>query len=101
MFSVVAAGICTSISLETILLRIGKDRMPWIPALKTAGGMSLVSMLAMEFTENVVTLSLSDGMANPADSRFWFVTALSMLAGFIAPLPYNYIRLKRYGRACH
>jgi hypothetical protein len=89
----VTAGITTSILLETTLLRLGKDQLAWIAALRTACGMSLVSMLAMELTENLVT-SLSD-------PGFWAVTGLSMLAGFVAPLPYNYWRLKALGKACH
>ncbi|THV84789.1 hypothetical protein D6C77_09453 [Aureobasidium pullulans] len=95
------AGITTSILLETALLRYGKDQLAWKAAVQTACGMSLVSMLAMEFTENIVTLGLADGMMSPADVGFWTVTAASMLAGFLAPLPYNYFRLKFYGKACH
>ena len=63
--------------------------------------MSLVSMLAMEFTENIVTLGLSDGAISPAEPYFWSVTALSIVAGFLTPLPYNYARLKLYSKACH
>lgn len=66
--------------------------------------MSMVSMLAMEFTENVVTLGLSSFDAASMDvssGHFWLVTGLSMVAGFVAPLPYNYWRLKLYGKACH
>lgn len=102
------AGISTSILLETLLLRWGKDRLPWKFALQTACGMSLVSMLAMEFTENAVTLGFLSGDAGmmgmssgPGDARFWGVMALSMLAGWSAPLPWNYFRLRRWGRGCH
>lgn len=95
------AGITTSILLETTLLHYGKDELGWKAAVRTACGMSLVSMLAMEFTENTVTLGLADGMMGPADAGFWMMTATSMLAGFLAPLPYNYYRLKVYGKACH
>jgi hypothetical protein len=63
--------------------------------------MSLVSMLAMELTENLVTLGLVDSSMNLSDPSFWAVTGLSMCAGFVAPLPYNYWRLKALGRACH
>jgi hypothetical protein len=97
----VTAGISTSILLETVLLRLGKDRLAWSSAVRTACGMSLVSMLAMEFTENLVTLGLVDRSMSLADPQFWAVTAVSMLAGFLAPLPYNYWRLKALGKACH
>ena len=95
------AGISTSILLETVLLRLGKDRLPWIAAVRTACGMSLVSMLAMEFTDNLVTLGLVESSMSLGDPSFWAVTGLSMVAGFVAPLPYNYWRLKALGRACH
>jgi hypothetical protein len=100
-YSTVTAGITTSILLETTLLRLGKDQLAWIAALRTACGMSLVSMLAMELTENLVTLRLVDGSMSLSDPSFWAVTGLSMCAGFVAPLPYNYWRLKALGRACH
>jgi hypothetical protein len=97
----VTAGISTSILLETVLLRLGKDQLAWTAAVRTACGMSLVSMLAMEFTENLVTLGLVDKSMSLADPQFWAVTVVSMLAGFLAPLPYNYWRLKALGKACH
>jgi hypothetical protein len=97
----VGAGITTSILLETALLHLGKDRLPWGAAARTAMGMSLVSMLAMETTENMVTLGLSDASTSIASPGFWAITAVSMAAGFVAPLPYNYIRLKLWGKACH
>jgi hypothetical protein len=55
----------------------------------------------MELTENLVTLGLVDSSMNLSDPSFWAVTGLSMCAGFVAPLPYNYWRLKALGRACH
>jgi hypothetical protein len=32
---------------------------------------------------------------------FWGAAMLSIAAGFLAPLPYNYVRLRKYGKACH
>lgn len=95
------AGISTSILLETTLLHLGKDRLPWGAAAKTAMGMSMVSMLAMEFTENMVTLGLADASTSITSPTFWAITGVSMAAGFVAPLPYNYVRLKLWGKACH
>lgn len=97
----VAAGITTSIALETLLLRIGQDRLPLRAALHTACGMSLVSMLAMEMTENCVSLGFSFGEGYSTTTGFWTVTLVSMLAGYIVPLPYNYFRLKHWGKSCH
>lgn len=64
-------------------------------------GMSMVSMLAMEAAENAVDYHLTGGVISLEDPRFWMAAAVSMTAGFLAPLPYNYARLKRYGKACH
>ncbi|QPK66905.1 hypothetical protein CNBG_10092 [Cryptococcus deuterogattii R265] len=95
------AGISTSIMLETALLHLGKDRMLLTAAARTAFGMSLVSMLSMELTENLVTLGLSDNNMTLASKEFWLVMCVSMMAGYLVPLPYNYLRLKLWGKACH
>lgn len=101
MKSIVASGITTSIILETILLRRGADQLSWPAAARTAMGMSMVSMLAMETAENLVDYHLTGGMVNMADPMFWTAAATSIAAGYLAPLPYNYLRLRKYGRACH
>ncbi|KAN0096002.1 protein of unknown function (DUF4396) domain containing protein [Hyaloscypha variabilis] len=96
-----ASGIASSMSLETLLLRYGLDRLHWRAAVTTAAGMSLVSMLSMEAVENIVDYHLMGGIVNFTDPKFWAAAAVSSFAGFLAPLPYNYIRLRKYGRACH
>ncbi|PTU19710.1 hypothetical protein P175DRAFT_0503240 [Aspergillus ochraceoroseus IBT 24754] len=95
------SGITTSIFLETILLRHGVDKLSWPVAVRTAMGMSLVSMLAMETVENLVDYHLTGGVIALQEPRFWLAAALSIGAGFLAPLPYNYLRLRKYGKACH
>jgi hypothetical protein len=97
----VASGITTSIILETILLRRGADKLSWPMAARTAMGMSLVSMLAMEAAENLVDYHLTGGVVVLDDPKFWLAAAVSITAGFLTPLPYNYLRLKKYGKACH
>ena len=87
--------------LETVLLRLGRDRLPWGTAVKTAAGMSLISMLAMEAAENGVDYYLTGGVVMFDSPKFWLAAAVSVIAGFLTPLPYNYIRLRRYGKACH
>jgi hypothetical protein len=65
-------------------------------ALKTALGMSLISMLAMEAAMNLVDLAVTGGaQLSPV------AIPLMLIAGFLAPLPYNYWRLKALGKACH
>ena len=86
-------GLLTSIALETVIL---SRQMALTLALKTALGMSLISMLAMELAMNVVDLAITGG------AQLSFVALPCMLlAGFLTPLPYNYWRLKALGKACH
>jgi hypothetical protein len=86
-------GLITSIILETILLA---RSMPILDAFKTAMGMSLVSMLAMEIAMNTTDYLL----VGKAELTWWSVIP-SLMAGFLTPWPYNYWRLKKYGKACH
>tara|TARA_B100001142_G_C13937905_1_gene501966 strand:+ start:200 stop:550 length:351 start_codon:yes stop_codon:yes gene_type:complete len=86
-------GIVTSIMLETIIL---SKQMILRLAFKTAIGMSLVSMIAMEAAMNITDVILTGGAI-----LTWWVIPLMLIAGFIAPLPYNYWRLKALGKACH
>lgn len=101
MKCVVASGVTTSLLLETTLLKYGRDRLPWPAAAKTAAGMSLISMLTMEAAQNTVDYHLTGGVIQLDSPVFWSAALISMAAGLAAPLPYNYHRLKRYGRACH
>ena len=87
-------GILTSIGLETVILRRGG--MSLNAAFKTAVGMSLVSMIAMEVAMNATDWFLTGGAR-----LTWWVIPLMLLAGFLAPWPYNYWRLKKWGKACH
>jgi hypothetical protein len=65
-------------------------------AFKVAIGMSLISMISMEVAMNIVDVLLTGGAM-----LTWWVIPIMLLAGFITPLPYNYFRLKKYGKACH
>lgn len=87
-------GLITSIILETYLLL--KQKMPVNIALKTALGMSFISMLAMETAMNLTDYTLTGGA-----NLVWWVVPIALFFGFITPLPYNYWRLKKFGQACH
>ena len=87
-----AAGIGTSVLLETILLF---NQLGLAKALRTALGMSMISMLGMEVAMNVVDFFLTGG----ARLTLW-VLPLMWLAGFLAPWPYNYWRLAMHGKSC-
>lgn len=86
-------GILTSIALETFIL---SRQMHVRTAFRTAIGMSLVSMLAMELAMNSMDVLLTGGAR-----LVWWALPLMWLAGFLAPLPYNYWRLRALGRSCH
>lgn len=101
VYHLVTSGLSTSIALETALLRWGKDKLALNMAFKTAMGMSFISMLAMELAENVVDFHLTGGMIALQDPRFWGAAVVSVAAGYLVPLPWNYYRLRRWGKACH
>ena len=93
MLLAIINGILTSILLETVILA---RQMPLNLALKTAAGMSLISMVAMEAAMNLVDVAITGGA-----KLTLFVVPIILLAGFLAPLPYNYLRLKALGKSCH
>jgi len=86
-------GLITSIMLETFIL---SRQMILKEAFKVAIGMSLISMISMEVAMNIVDVLLTGGAM-----LTWWMIPIMLLAGFITPLPYNYFRLKKYGKACH
>ena len=86
-------GLLTSIALETFIM---SRQMELRLAFKTAIGMSMISMIAMEAAMNITDVILTGG----AKLTLW-VVPIMLLAGFLAPLPYNYWRLKALGKACH
>lgn len=95
-----AAGLVTSIIFETILLQ-SREKFPWGEALKTAFSMSFLSMLAMEVAENMTDLALTKGKVPLHHPFYWTALGISLLAGFLAPLPYNYWKFKKHGKSCH
>ena len=86
-------GLITSIILETIILL---NQMNFLDSLKTAFGMSFISMIGMELAMNFTDLILTGGAI-----LTWWVIPIMLLSGFYAPLPYNYWRLKKFNIACH
>ncbi len=87
-------GLITSIILETAILKRGG--MDFSTAFNTAIGMSMVSMVSMEVAMNITDWFLTGGAM-----LTWWVIPLMLLAGFLTPWPYNYWRLKKWGKACH
>jgi hypothetical protein len=87
-------GLITSIILETIILI--KQGFSFYGALKTASGMSLISMLSMEIMMNYTDYLLTGGAI-----LNWWVLPIMLIVGFLTPWPYNYWRLKKFGINCH
>ena len=87
-------GLLTSIILETIILI--RQGFATKQAIRTAFGMSFLSMLAMEFAMNLTDYLLTGGAV-----LVWWVIPIALFFGFITPWPYNYWRLKKWGTACH
>ncbi len=87
-------GLITSIILETIILM--KQNFKFKSALKTAMGMSFISMISMEITMNITDYLLTGGAM-----LLWWVIPIMLIVGFFTPWPYNYWRLKKFGIACH
>ena len=87
-------GLISSIILETFILM--RQNFPFMNALKTASGMSLISMISMEIMMNLTDYILTGGAI-----LNWWVVPIMLIVGFLTPWPYNYWRLKKFGINCH
>jgi hypothetical protein len=93
MILAIVNGLLTSIILETIILL---KQMVLYDAIKTALGMSLISMVSMEIAMNLTDIILTGGAIIT-----WWAIPIMLTVGFLTPLPYNYWRLKKYNVSCH
>ena len=94
MILAIINGLITSVILETIILI--KQNFDFSSALKTALGMSFISMISMEAAMNLTDFLLTGGAI-----LTWWVVPIMLIVGFITPWPYNYWRLKKFNIACH
>jgi hypothetical protein len=94
MILAIINGLITSIILETFILM--KQNIEFKNALKTAMGMSFISMISMEITMNITDYLLTGGAM-----LTWWVIPIMLIVGFLTPWPYNYWRLKKFGITCH
>ena len=94
MILAIINGLITSIILETIILM--RQGFEFNNSLKTASGMSLISMISMEVMMNLTDFILTGGAI-----LTWWVIPIMLIVGFLTPWPYNYWRLKKYGINCH
>jgi len=94
MLLAIINGLITSVLLETIILV--RQNFKFFNAIKTALGMSFISMISMEVTMNLVDYILV------GDAKLmWWAIPFMLLAGFLTPWPYNYWKLKKFKQACH
>ncbi len=93
MILAIINGLITSIILETIILL---KQMSLNQSLRTAFGMSFISMISMEIAMNIVDWWLTGGA-----NLTWWITPIMLVVGFVTPWPYNYLRLKKFNLACH
>ena len=94
MILAIINGLITSIILETIILL--KQDFNFSQALKTALGMSFISMVSME-----VAMNLTDYLLTGGAILTWWVVPIMLAVGFVTPWPYNYWRLKKFNIDCH
>jgi hypothetical protein len=94
MILAIINGLLTSIMFETYILM--KQKFDFISALKTACGMSFISMVSMEISMNATDYFLTGGAM-----LTWWVVPIMLIVGFLTPWPYNYWRLKKFNQACH
>ena len=87
-------GLITSVILETVILM--KQKMNFKDSLRTAMGMSFISMVSMEISMNFTDYIFTGGAI-----LNWWIIPLMLIIGFLTPWPYNYWRLKKFGISCH
>ena len=94
MILAITNGLITSLALETIILL--KQKFKLKDAIKTAFGMSFISMIGMELSMNLTDFIFMGGAV-----LNWYIVPLMLFMGFVTPLPYNYYKLKKYNISCH
>ena len=94
MILAIINGLITSIILETIILV--QQKISFKDSIKTAMGMSFISMISMETAMNFTDYIFTGGAV-----LNWWVIPIMLIAGFVTPWPFNYWRLKKFGISCH
>ena len=84
-------GLLTSIALETIILM--RQQFNFQQALKTALGMSFISMISMEVAMNITDVLLTGGAM-----LTWWVVPIMLFVGFITPWPRSDKSHKKHNR---
>tara|TARA_B100001121_G_scaffold205771_1_gene180051 strand:- start:142 stop:588 length:447 start_codon:yes stop_codon:yes gene_type:complete len=94
MILAIINGLVTSIILETLILL--RQNLNFSKSIKTAFGMSFISMISME-----IAMNLTDYLFTGGAILNWWIVPFMLGVGFLTPWPYNYWRLKKFGVSCH
>jgi hypothetical protein len=94
MILAIINGLITSVVLETIILL--QQKFNFKEAIRTALGMSFISMISME-----ITMNFTDYILVGNAMLTWWIIPIMLAVGFLTPWPYNYWRLKKFNQACH
>ena len=86
MILAIINGLITSIILETIILI--KQNIPFSKSLKTAMGMSIISMISMEIAMNATDYILTGGAI-----LNWWIVPIMLTVGFLTPVSYTHLTL--------
>ena len=100
MILAIIAGLLTSIALESTILKT-REKFNWSLAIRTAFSMSFISMIGMEIAMNLTDFMITGGKAAFNSITYWLALIPALIAGFLLPLPYNYYKLQKHGKACH
>jgi len=100
MLLAIVAGLISSMAFEATLLRF-KEKLLWRKAFRMALSMSVISIIGMEIVMNATDFMITGGKAEISSLSYWMAFIPAALAGFLAPLPYNYYQLKKYNRSHH
>ena len=81
---------------KDFIIRNVLKQMTIIESLKTAFGMSFISMISME-----ISMNAADWIILGEARLVWWIIPIMLLIGFLVPWPYNYYRLVKYDQSCH
>lgn len=102
--SSLVAGFITCM-IFMIVWEVTVHKMNFKEAVKHSYKMSLVSILIMMLTENLILLFIiprfSSHQMNMGVTHDFGIMAIAMGFGFIFSLPYNYYQLQKNGKICH
>ena len=100
----IIVGLSSSIIFMT-LWHMLFQQMNFRDSLKSSLKMSVISMMIMILTENIIILFIaplfSSHQMHMNSTHSFSTMAVAMLFGFLFSLPYNYYHIQKTGQICH